>query len=82
MTGNEPIEGLTIHQHIAAMCLQGILSNPKLYEDFRDSGVDMEKAHEFYAVVAVDHADALIHELSSKEIVELTKETFNNQSSE
>lgn len=82
ITGNEPINpligkntdgtyywntpGLTIRQHFAIQCLQGILSNPALYTVFAKSDKDPNEAAEFYALVAVEHADAMIEQLNKE----------------
>ncbi len=63
LAANAPVSMLTVRGQIAAMALQGLLANPQCIEICKEAGM-VEQADEFYALIAVEHADALINELN------------------
>jgi len=71
---NEAHHGLTIRQHFAAMCLQGILSNHKSFENAKNAmvykGIPIDdnatEAVKGFCHFAANLADALIEELNKE----------------
>ena len=57
--GDTPEYGLTKREYFAAMCLQGMLSNPDLYK-IAAQNVKSDEMSDFYALCATENADSLI----------------------
>lgn len=62
---------LTKKEYIAAMCLQGLLSNPRFYE-IASKTLGPEDIMDFYTTISIEHAEDLIKRLD--EIAENEKQ--------
>ena len=55
--------GLTKREYFAAICLQGMLANPELY-NIAASKLHVDKIAPFYCESAIEQADELLKQLS------------------
>lgn len=65
VTGVITEEGLTKREYFSAMAMQGMLSNPALYE-IASTRLNPNDMANFYAECAAEQADALLTHLSNQ----------------